>query len=384
MEHTGVSVNDIGIPLPAVKAVPAVETGRLTTETRQLTKEEWDAVVCGFDDASIYQSWSWGEVRRGEKRLCHTVLKQDGVPVGAAQVWVVGIPLIGHGIAYVKWGPMWRRAGNGARPEIFRAMIRALQEEYARKRGLLLRITPNVMDANADEVYELMREEGFEPARYTSPYRTLVIDLCRTDDEIRSAMKPQWRQRLHKAERQGLAVKELSGETAFDEVESLYDDMHRRKGFAEFLDVRLMRDVQHGLPAGGKMMVLACMSGGAPVAVGITSRFNSGAIELIAASRLDGLKLCATHLLQWHTISTLKGSGCGWYDLGGIDPVKYGGPYAFKAGLAGKGGRDVTFSDFEYCNSYISGKVVRLYDRVRSSYRSSKEAYAELRQRKAA
>lgn len=351
-----------------------------SVEIDRVDNEEWDGITGMFEDGSIYQSWAWGGVRWGEKNLSHVVLRRDGRLAAAAQAWIIKIPVLGFGIAYVKWGPMWHPRAGGPDPERFRLIVRALKEEYALRRGLFLRITPNVTAGNPEEIYAALRDEGFEPSRTTTPYRTIIMDLSHAEEAMRSGLKRQWRQCLNHAEKSGLGIREIPGEEPFREVAGLYNEMRGRKKFAEFLDLRNLRAVQRGLPEPYKMEVTACESGKGVVAACVTTKFGAGALGMIAATSPEGLGMHASHLLQWRIIGRLRSRGFRWYDLGGIDPVKYHGPYLFKAGLAGKLGRDVMFSDFEYCASGASSRLVVAGDRLRSAYRNALEATASARE----
>lgn len=352
-------------------------------EVDRVTRDDWYDIVCSFNDSSIYQSWSWGGVRWGEKNLSHVVLRLGGSAVAAAQSWIIRVPLLGYGIAYVKWGPMWHPAGLADNAENYRRVVHALKEEYAERRGLLLRVTPNVTDGNGAELYAVMREEGFEPSSTTIPYRTIITDLFHPEEALRSTLKRQWRQCLNTAEKDGLCIRELEGEGAFGAVAGLYNEMRGRKKFAEFLGLRKMLAVQRDLPAHCRMKVTACESGDDVLAACVTTTFGTGAIGMIAATSTEGLCRRASHLLQWRIMENLKSSGCMRYDLGGIDPVKYHGPYLFKVGLAGKLGRDVTFSEFDYCTNPASMRVVNMGNRLRAAYRDALEAAAKMRGRTA-
>lgn len=352
-------------------------------EVDGVTRGKWRDIIGTFDDASIYQSWSWGGVKMGERNLSHVVLRQYGAAVAAAQSWIVKLPLLGCGIAYVKWGPMWLPSGQKKNMERYRLMLRALKEEYAERRGLMLRVTPNVTDGDAAGIYEMMREEGFAPSLTTVPYRTIILDLFHPEEALRSTQKRQWRQCLNTAEKDGLRIRELTGDVSFNAVAGLYNEMRGRKKFAEFLGLRKVRAVQRDLPPYYKMKVTACESGDDVLAACITTKFGAGAIGMIAATSTEGLCRRASHLLQWRIMENLKSSGCMWYDLGGIDPVKYHGPYLFKAGLAGKLGRDVTFQEFDYCTNPASMRAVNMGDRLRAAYRDALEAAARMRGRSA-
>src|SRR6266545_1238001 len=97
-----------------------------SVEIDNIDKESWHALVQSFDDANIYQTWSYEAVKSGEKRLSHMVLKRKGEIVAAAQVRIVKAPAVNVGAAYVRWGPLWQPRDRPADPEVFSQAIRAL------------------------------------------------------------------------------------------------------------------------------------------------------------------------------------------------------------------------------------------------------------------
>src|SRR5262245_52130285 len=87
----------------------------------------WHQILEGFDDANIYQTWSYDEVRCGRDNISHLVLKKEGKTVAVAQARIVKVPLIGAGIAYVRWGPLWQRKSVESNVDSFQQVIRALR-----------------------------------------------------------------------------------------------------------------------------------------------------------------------------------------------------------------------------------------------------------------
>ncbi len=112
-------------------------------EVDRATPAEWSAMLDLFDDANLYQTWSYGAVRWGRKNLSHMVLKRNGEVWGMAQVRIVRPTRFNFGMAYLRWGPLCHRRGRELDAEAASRMARALQEEYVCKRGLLLQILPN-------------------------------------------------------------------------------------------------------------------------------------------------------------------------------------------------------------------------------------------------
>src|SRR5262249_40860553 len=75
----------------------------------------WCRILEQFEDANIFQTWSYGAVRYGHGNFSHLVLKERGGVAAVAQARIVRLSVIGVGVAYVRGGPLWRRAGQGNR-----------------------------------------------------------------------------------------------------------------------------------------------------------------------------------------------------------------------------------------------------------------------------
>ena len=65
-----------------------------------------------FEDANVYQTWSYGGIRWGKKNLSHLVLKRNDEVVGIAQIRIVRPTKLKFGMAYLRWGPLCHRRGR--------------------------------------------------------------------------------------------------------------------------------------------------------------------------------------------------------------------------------------------------------------------------------
>ncbi len=81
-------------------------------EVDNVSKDKWTSLLQQFNDANIYQTWTYGSVRWGERSLSHQVVKKDGEIIAIAQVAIKKIPFGGVGVAYSPWGPLWRKRGD--------------------------------------------------------------------------------------------------------------------------------------------------------------------------------------------------------------------------------------------------------------------------------
>jgi lipid II:glycine glycyltransferase (peptidoglycan interpeptide bridge formation enzyme) len=337
-----------------------------TIETDTIDKDAWSRVLLEFDDANIYQTWSYGAIRWGEKNLSHLLLKKNGDIVAAAQARIVKLHFLPLGIAYIRWGGMWQRKDRHRDQDVFRQMIIALRQEYGDKRGLFLRVLPNIMDRGAQEILDILKEEGFEHRVPPEGGRSLYIDLRGSLDDLRANLKPKWRYYLKKAEKSNLSLLSASEDKLFDVFIKAYREMKNRKGFTEYVSVDEFRLIQQDLDDPFKMKVLACQSKGEVHAVIVSAALGNKGIYVLGATSDKGLKSCGSYLLQWKMIEYLKTQGYQWYDLGGYDPVRAPGTAHFKRGLAGKKGIDCwLIGQFDICTSRTLYLAVRLMEVLR-------------------
>jgi hypothetical protein len=341
-----------------------------SVEVDTIDEAGWHGLLATFDDANIYQTWSYDEVRGGRKQISHLVLKKNENVVAIAQARLVKLPLINVGVAYVRWGPLWR-CGSERDLENFRQSLRALRNEYACRRGLVLRVYPPLYPEDGGVLASILGEEGFSLLTTAKPDRTLLLDLTRPLNELRHGLRPHWQRYLKVAERNGLEVIEGDGDELFAAFIQIYREMVSRKAFAQPNDINEFRLIQRRLPAELRMKVMLCSSEGQVVAGLVCSAIGKTGVYLFGATSNAGLKARGSYLLHWKLIEWLKAKGCSAYDLNGINPLTNPGTYKFKSDLCGCNGRDVYFlGRFDACTSAISQACVAGGDQLRMMYRS--------------
>jgi lipid II:glycine glycyltransferase (peptidoglycan interpeptide bridge formation enzyme) len=351
-----------------------------TAEVDVAGAEEWSRLLPQFEDANIFQTWSYAAVVEGRRNTGNLLLKRDGETVAMAQARVKSAPLPGVGVAYVRYGPVWRRMDAGAGVEIFRQTVRALRNEYVCKRGYALRLFPLLFEDDSLGLSAVLEEEGFAPLRGETPDRTILMDLPPTLDELRAGMERHCRQALKTAEKNDLEIVEGTSGELFDRFLDLYTEMLSRKKFVAMVDVREFKEIQAQLPEELKLRIVLCRSEGADCAGAIYSALGKYAIYMFGATGNLGMTKRGSYLLQWKIFEELKRKGATLYDLNGIDPVKNPGTYQFKKELAGKFGRDVRFAGkFDAFGSLPSRSLVLLADTLKRVRRDLKLKMAELR-----
>jgi len=340
----------------------------------------WADLLLQFDDANIYQTGPYGEVTRGHHGLCRLILRHNGNLAAMAQVKIVKVPLLRAGIAYVLWGPVWRRSGTPENTDLFRQAIRALRNEFVCRRGLALRLFPVLFADGSSSFQTILAEEGFAPVGEAIHKRTILMDLTQSLESLRDGMRPHWKRYLKVAEKNGLEIVEGSGTELIESFISIYKEMVSRKNFAEPNDIRDFLRIQAQLPEALKMKILLCKSGGEVCAGLICSAIGNSAVYLFGATSNAGLEKRGSYLLHWTLIGKLKQENRTVYNLNGINPVANPGTYKFKSDLAGSNSKDLFYlGRFDSHAGAFSHFAVACGERLRALYRSVRELPRTLR-----
>jgi lipid II:glycine glycyltransferase (peptidoglycan interpeptide bridge formation enzyme) len=345
------TAGDEAAPKPGLSPAWQVEVDRVTSN-------EWSGMLDCFEDANIYQTWSYGAIRWGRKNLSHLVLKRGDEVVAVAQLRIVRPTKLNFGMAYLRWGPVFHRRGRELDAEVAAIMARALHEEYARKRRLFLQILPNAFGGTQRGAVFSSSFPGFTSQASTAAnlHRTFVVDLSPPLDQLRKKLDAKWRNKLTQSEKKELKV------TAGTEIDryrifcQMYHEMFKRKAFETTVDVEEFGRIQESLPEAHRMRILICEQAEVPVAGIVASAMGDSAIYLLGATSDDGLNAKGAYLLQWTMIQWLKENGYKYYDLGGIDPEGNAGVYSFKKGLSGTDVSQLT--PLEACENVVSSTVV--------------------------
>jgi len=342
------------------------------SEIDAVNEGTWWEILEEFDDANIYQTWSYAVVRYGRQHTSHLVLKEKGEIVAAAESRITRVPFLDVGVAYIRWGPLWRLRNAEAKEERFRQAIRALRNEYVCTRGLVLRLFPMLFDSDAPRFLSILEEEGFSRVGQETWHQTILVDLTRSLRDLRQGLRQHWRRGLNAAERNRLEVVEGHGDELFETFIRIYREMASRKGLAGFSSINELRAIQGLLPEKFKMKIMLCRSGDDLCAGLVCSAMGKTAIYLLGATSNSGMKSRGSYLLHWKLIEGLKRDPrVTVYDLNGVNPKTNAGMYRFKNDLSGENGRHAyVLGRFDSHPNVLSCSWVACGDTLRAIYRA--------------
>lgn len=337
----------------------------LSVEVDGIEEFQWDTLLGQFADASIYQSWAYGAICWGENHLSHLLLKRGAKVVAAAQVRIARMPLLNCGVAYLRWGPLWRLRGEPVDTDLLDEMLKALRNEYVERRGLLLRMLPAVFqeDAWAGPVVACMANLGLQLESGVRPYYTSRLDVAQPLDVLRKGLQSRWRSYLKNAEKSSFTVMQGTSDELYNQFSILYREMMDRKKFETTVDIEEFGRIQKRLPEVLKMQIFVCSADGRPHNALVVSALGESGIYLLAATGDAGLNGRGAYLLQWRAIDWLHQQGIRWYDSGGINQEKNPGGYQFKSGL---GGQEVSHvGRFELRTNWLSAAATAIGEHSR-------------------
>jgi hypothetical protein len=249
-------------------------------------------------------------------------------------------------------------------------VLRAIKNEYAARRGFLVRVMAKELAGRDDDLRAVYAAEGF--VWRPSGFSTLHLDLSPAPDQLRRRMIKGHRESLRFAERQAVTVEEGTDGRLFEAALGLYRQMKVRKKFVDFTDMREIAEASRDLPDNLKVRLAVCYHEGEPVAAIGWAPLGDTGLPVTASTGDSALRLKSSFLLWWRMITSLKESGFAGVDLAGVHPDRNPGGFFFKKGLIGEGPQVLEYLGvFDISANRRSVILFRGADMLRTFYRNA-------------
>ena len=318
----------------------------LRFEATGFDRAAWQAAD-PFLDKSLMQDWAFGEAKAatGPWRTERGLFWMGNEVVGAAQMMIRRVPLVGGGLVWINRGPLWRKKADES-PVRLVALLGALRAHWDRG-GYYLRVAPPI---EGD-----FRVPGFEPTG-TPGWASARVDLSPPPETLRANLQQKWRSALNKAERGGLDLS--SGAGAFSAFHDGFARFLAEKKFPTSVTPDFLARLQERLPLENRMIAHIAHAGGALTGGALVARYGDTAEYLAGFATEAGHGLNVGQILLWRAMIAAKESGVRWFDVGGLDETRTpAGIYHFKAGLGGAAYR--LADEIEYCPADPRARLVR-------------------------
>jgi lipid II:glycine glycyltransferase (peptidoglycan interpeptide bridge formation enzyme) len=240
-------------------------------------------------------------------------------------------------VGYAPRGPI----GDLDDREVHDALVGALRTLGRRERIATVRADPEV--TAAEPFGRALDAAPWRAAAKVQPPVTRVIDLDRSEAELRGAMRRKHRQYVNKAERAGVEIERFGRGTdpegaaaALADFNRIYRLTAQRAGFVVRVPAYYERVWRIFAPGGRVRLSFATLAG---ERVATLFHFTCGkrAVEAYGGMTDAGAESRANYLLKWAAINGFRSEGFAVYDLWGLAT---GGIAQFKEGF---GGREVVY-----------------------------------------
>lgn len=338
-------------------------------EIDRIDKNNWNNLLMMFEDASFYQTWSYGAIKTPETNLSHLVLKKDDKIVSMVQIRISKFPLLPIKIAYIHWGPMCKLKGGEINISHLRNMIKALYSEYVVRRGYFLRILPKIFDENhKDEIINVFKDEKFSWS--PDPTETIVLNLSPTIQVLRQNLSKGHKNSLNYASKQNITIIEKSDNEGCDILLKIAKEMKLRKKYM-IDDQEELLSAHKDLPDMLKLHIIICYAENIPVAALGWSKIGKIGMVLVGGTGNMALKLKVSVLLWWKMLEFYKNHGFIKCDFAGVNQKNNPGGFQFKKGFVGKNFEKEMYylGQFDASNGIIIALLFKVSLLIRILYR---------------
>ena len=275
------------------------------------------------------QSWEWGEFQEARGRTIDRFFVVDGSEkVAAFTIVHYSLPL-GMKYGYSPRGPVIALSSEDKFIEICEVIRQWALKELSHL--LFLRIEPALSCVPPG----LIGENFKIPSYYIQPKHNHVVSLGKSEEEILNSFHASTRSNVRRAEKRGVTT-QIKDKVTPDEyinfIEMMKDTCARNSdknlypSDEYFKSLFLVLSEDHSLDGKHRRLELSAFYGfcnGEPAATYFVLFFGDTATYLYGGSHAKYLSSKVTTYLHFEAMKEAKRRGMRFYDLGGIDPVRW-------------------------------------------------------------
>ena len=296
-------------------------------------KEPWNRFVEEHYPpvGAFMQTWEWGTFQEALGRKIERYFLGSADKPEAAFTLVHRSPASWFSYGYIPRGPViaeQNRGGDARATELFKLIGSWARQKFPHL--AFLRMEPPLASFVSNP-----RAHGlFTPSYYIQPRYNLAVSLEGNVADIPATFHPTTRSNLHRAEKRGVTV-ELKTDLTEGEFKEFLgmvrDTIDRNDGkkiypspsyFRSLIETTAKNaeaDSPHNLSLG----IFYGYQNGEPAAANFVLFFGNTATYLYGASHTKHLSSKVTTYLHWVAMQEAKKRGFCFYDLGGIDDVRW-------------------------------------------------------------
>ena len=299
--------------------------------TNDTASRIWDVNLARFADCSPFQSYAFGQYHQniGWQPRHWAATDENGDIIAMCLGLLRPFPL--------GFGMLWCVGGPVGDVQTWDESLRKTILETTGLKHLYLRFRCDRKRSVADALF--LNHRGW--ARSISPMTSsfsMEIDLRDDQDALASKLIRRWRRNLRLAEQNNLVIK-VCASPDVEEISDVYVKMESRKNLSQQFSPEKLENLFKC--AASNLIFYRCEDEfGNLICFRGCLTIGNRACDYLAATTEKGRELRASYAVLWQMLRHCREQGIEIYDLGGIDPWKNPGVYAFKKET---GAREVEF-----------------------------------------
>lgn len=307
----------------------------ITEAEKEGMHENWDSQLQSAVDATVFQSYGWGEYKRRHGWVPVRCIgrNKSGKVVVMAQILLKRMPLGIH-VGWAPGGPALQF--KGWTPKVVGKALESWRETLEKKFGRLwLRFHSHI--PNEPELAYAFSGTFHRPVFKINSEFSQFFDLTLTIEEFAKSMTSKHRYYVRQSLAHEISWRHGSDEAMQADLTRLHEEMTREKGMES---IRLgAEDIQNTfLALADQAMILNGYHNGEAVTSCLVQRFGSRGFYASAATGAKGRELSAAYAMIHELFRVLKETGMTRLDFAGLDPKTPAafGVNHFKRGFGGQ------------------------------------------------
>ena len=320
-----------------------------------IDKLTWEKFNLASTSPFFLQSWAWGEFQKSLGRNIHRLGIFSGKNLVGISLLIEERAKVGA-FLYCSGGPVF----SDWKKEYLISWVEAVKTKATESNLGFLRIEPRKIEKTHTSI---LKTVGFLPVTDTQPQCTALIDLTKSEEELRHDLSASTRYNINAGERKGIKVREGKRSEINIFLKFLSETAKRKK-------LTLPNEANYHakqfatLNSEGLMKLFVAESAKQPLAASLVVFYADTAYYLHAANSSEQPKLRASYPLVWQTILESKKESLNKFDFWGIAPTDdpkhlWAGVTSFKLSFGARRECYEVGFDLPYKSSY---QVTRLLE----------------------
>ena len=333
-------------------------------------KEEvarYSQFVDSFETASLDQSMSWSEVKKGWVSE-YIYLEEDGKIVMAMSLLIRKF-IAGKNMIYAPRGPV----GDAENIDRLKELMNDINTLAKKYNAFLFRFDPEKeYNEELEKLYKdsgfIVRNRRFSKAELIQPRYNMILHIAnKTEEEIFKGYSEKTRYNIRLATKKGVKVRYSRD---IDDLKTFYK-LYEITGIRDNIASRPYEYFERMLNAFDeeKLRIYIAEFEGEALSAAIAINYGKKVFYLYGASSNEKRNLMPNYLMQQEMIKWAVETGCNLYDFGGVFILnKSNGLYKFKEGFCRQEGVtefigeiDKVYNKFWY---FCFTKLVPVYQKI--------------------